>query len=211
MWAQEKHINTEARFFPGNLIPPLPFLCIPGWERCFMGETEGTHKMRFKVAISGVSVTSPCPLRPSQAGFLIRAMGRSSSGLRWPWRQLLLQARKAPLNVPGGPLTLGPQSLSSTDLMGQNMSFRLKQNFWTWEPIYFLPEKAHLKWPSTVSFIHSFFIHICQWPILLNRVYVTYLKKKKNRTLFRFVSIFAKMIFKGDERWYKETTAKTQP
>lgn len=127
--------------------PSTPFLCIPGWERSVRDETEGTHKMWFKVATEGVSVTSPCPLRPRQAGFLIRAVGRGSS-----W--LLLQCQGKPYLRSLGPLTLDPLSLSSTDLTGQNMSFRWKRYFWTWELICFLPGKAHLKQPLTV-FLHS--------------------------------------------------------
>lgn len=156
VWAQGKARKRRSQILSWKPDPSTPFLCIPGWERSFMSETEGTHKMWFKVAISGVLVTSPWPRRPSQAGFLIRAVGRSCAGALLAAAPITAQGRPH-LRSPG-PLTLNRQSLSSTDLMGQNMSFRLKQNFWTWESIYFLPEKAHLKWPSTV-FIHSFILH----------------------------------------------------
>ena len=132
--------------------PSTPFLCIPGWERSFADETEGTHKMWFKVAILSVSVTSPCPLRSSQAGFLIRASGRSRAGLRW--RQLLLQERGRSYLMSQGTLTLDPQSLSSTDLMGCSMSFRLEQCF--------LNLRVHLfscredTFEVTLNCVHSF-------------------------------------------------------
>ena len=120
--SRQKHRNSEGRFFPGNLIPSTPFLCIPGWDRSVTDETKGTHKMWFKVATGEVSVTSSCPRRPSQAGFLIRAAGR---GQAW----LLLQGLGKPYLMSPGTLTLDPLSLSSTDLMGRNMSFRLKRCF----------------------------------------------------------------------------------
>ena len=143
--SRQKHRNSEGRFFPGNLIPFTPFLCIPGWERSVTDETKGTHKMWFKVATGGVSVTSSCPLRPSQAGFLIRAVGR---GHAW----LLLQGQGKPYLMSPGPLTLDPLSLSSTDLMGQNMSFRLKR--------YFLNLRVHL------FFVIFFFLFSWRRPIL---------------------------------------------
>lgn len=133
--------------------PPTPFLCIPGWESSFTDETEGTHKMWFKVAIGSVSVTSPCPLRPSQAGFLIRAVGRSWTGLHW--QQLLLQGQGRPYLMYPGPLTLDPQSLSSTDLMGQNI-FQIETIFFLIESLsIFSQRRPILSDPQLCSFIHS--------------------------------------------------------
>ena len=110
--------------------------------------------MWFKVATGEVSMTSSCPWRPSQAGFLIRAAGR---GQAW----LLLQGQGKPYLMSPGPLTLDPLSLSSTDLMGQNMSFRLKRCFLNLRVhlfVFFSLEKAHFKQPLTLlihSLIHS--------------------------------------------------------
>ena len=107
--------------------------------------------MWFKVATEGASVTSSCPLRPSQAGFLIRALGR---GHAW----LLLQGQGKPYLLSPGPLTLDPLSLSSTNLMGRNTSFRQKRYFLNLRVhlffVFFL-DKAHFKQPLTL-FIHSF-------------------------------------------------------
>lgn len=135
--------------------PSTPFLCIPGWERSFMDETEGTHKMWFKVAIRSVSVTLPCPLRPSQASFLIRATGRSQAGLRW--RQLLLQDRgRSYLMSPGDSDTWSSVTVFQWP-NGPEYVFQIGTIFFELESSSIFFQRRHVfSDPQLCSFIHSF-------------------------------------------------------